>query len=112
MVVFKPFDRAYERDPCFFQVKGLDKCRKLFKRPTAYIMTREIIASKIHVNSLVATTENLIDYHDSSYCSKYKVHVSELHNLGDRQRVLVYITKEGKKRTFIKYLDYIVYSKI
>lgn len=111
LVIFKPYNRPYERDPDFFKVKGLDKCRKLFRKPQAYVVTREVEAEKVHVNAIVATAQQLENLHDQSYCSKYKLHVQILHSLGDRRRALAYITKEHKMRTFTKYLDYISYSR-
>lgn len=110
-IVFKPYNAPYERDPDFFKVKGLDKCRKLLKAPQAYILTRETDSSKVHVNMLVATSQELLHRHDQSYCSKYKLHVEQLDTLGARRRVLAYIIKESKKRTFIKYLDYLHYER-
>lgn len=111
LVIFKPYNAPYGRDPDFFKVKGIDKCRKLFRKPLAYVVTREVEAEKVHVNAIVATEQKLESQHDRSYCSKYKLHVQQLNTLGDRQRALVYITKEHKQRTFIKYLDYITYSR-
>lgn len=111
LIVFKPYDKPYAKDPAFYAVKGIDKCRKLFKRPQAYILTRETQAQKVHVNAIVATDQDLLKYHDQSYCSKYKTHVQLLNSLADRQRALAYITKEGTSRTFTKYLDYLIYSR-
>lgn len=111
LVVFKPFNKPYLKDSAYFSIKGIDKCRKLFKRPLAYIFTRETEAKKVHINAIVLSDQDLNRLHDQSYCSKYKLHVQQLHNVGDRQRALAYITKEHSKRTFTKYLDYLVYSK-
>ena len=111
LIVFKPYDKPYGRDPAFFIHRGLDKCRKLLKRPHAYVMTREIKAAKVHVNAIAATSQDILRHHDQSYCSKYKIHVQLLHNLGDRRRALAYITKESNERTFEKYRDYLVHSK-
>lgn len=110
-IVFKPYNAPYGRDPDFFKVKGLDKCRKILRAPQAYILTRETDAEKVHVNMLVATSQDLLSLHDQSYCSKYKLSVQSLRTLGDRRRVLTYLLKESKTRTFIKYLDYIHYER-
>lgn len=108
-VVFKPFNRAYERDPAYFKHKGLSKCRDLFKRPEAILLTKETQATKVHVNALVCTSQDLLSKHQSAYCNKYKLHVSKLEQPTDRHRVLDYITKESLSRTFELYRDYIYY---
>lgn len=110
-LVFKPFDRAYARDIDFFKVKGLDKCRKILKHPTSYIITREIEANKVHINMIVCTQEDLSQKDGSNYCSKYKIFARELKSTGDRLRVLDYITKEASVRSFTKYLDYLIYTR-
>lgn len=110
-IVYKPFSKPYARDPDFFKVKGLDKCRKSLRKPLAYIMTRETLAAKVHINAIVCTTEDLLLKNDQSYCSKYKLYVSELKSIGDRRRVLDYIMKEASLRPFIKYLDYLIYYR-
>ena len=114
LVVFSPLDKAYAKDPAFFRVKGLDKCRRFFKKPSAYVMTREIHdCAKVHVNALVCTEQDIqhVLRNNSIYCNKYYVHVQQLSTPGDRYRALSYITKESKIRTFEKYLDYLIHSK-
>lgn len=109
-IVFKPLNAPYEKNPDWFRNKGLDHCRKMVKHPSTYISTREINASKVHVNMIVHTSTNdVLKRHDTIYCNKYKIHVSVLLGLADRQRVLAYITKESKDRTFERYLDYNYY---
>lgn len=104
-VVFKPFNKPYLKDPDWFAVKGLDNCRQHFKKPSAYILTREIEAEKIHINALVCTSTPPI--HDSVYNNKYKLHVKLLLTIIDRQSVLTYITKEFHNKTPLRYLDYL-----
>lgn len=112
LVVFSPINKAYTKDPDFFKVKGLDKCRMMFKKPQAYVMTREIHnCQKIHVNGLVCTDQDLMKRNTTIYCNKYYVHVQRLPLPVDRDRVLTYITKEATKRTYLKYLDYLHYSR-
>lgn len=105
LVVFKPFNKTYSKWLEWYTFKGLDNCRKYFKRPTAYIMTREIEAQKVHINALVCTSTPPVD--GVVYNNKYKVYVSELSTLGDRRRVLAYITKEFRNRPYNLYLDYL-----
>lgn len=112
LVVFSPINKAYIKDPDFFKVKGLDKCRAMFKRPQAYIMTREILdCEKVHVNALVCTDQDLSLRNNLIYCNKYFVHVQPLPLFADRDRALSYITKETDKRSFTKYLDYLTYRR-
>lgn len=110
-VCFKPFNKAYEKNKEWFAIKGLDHCRKLFKRPQAYLLTRETDATKVHINALVCTSQDVTSLHETSYCNKYKLHAVELLTKGDRRRILTYITKEMVSRTFIKYLDFLTYSR-
>jgi len=110
-VVFKPFDRAYERDPHYFMYKGLSKCRDAFKRPEAILLTKEQQSNKVHINALVCTRQEVQTLHDKSYCNKYKIYVDSCDTLAERLRVRSYIMKESKNRTFEKYLDYIEWSR-
>ncbi len=112
LVVFSPINKAYDKDPDFFKVKGLDKCRLMFKKPQAYIMTREILdCEKIHVNALICTDQDLTTRNKKIYCNKYFVDVQTCPLPIDRDRVLTYITKESTKRSYLKYLDYLHYSR-
>lgn len=110
MVVFKPFNKPYALDPDWYAFKGLSKCRDMFKKPQAVVLTREVNAEKIHVNAIVCTDQALLHRHDRAYCNKYKIYVVELPQQRDRQNALSYISKEAKTRTFKKYMDYIAYS--
>lgn len=109
-VVFKPFNKTYTKMLDWYTIKGLDSCRKYFKKPEVYILTREIDAEKIHINALVCTRTPPVD--GSVYNNKYKLHVSELSTLGDRMRVLTYVTKEFYNRSFYQYLDYLYNPKV
>lgn len=109
-IVFAPFNEAYRKDTSWYASKGLDKCRQKFNHPSAYILSRETQATKIHINALVATTENLNRYHEKNYTSKYKMHVQELKSLADRLKVFEYMMKERHVREFHKYMDYLFFS--
>lgn len=110
-VVFKPFDDAYAKDVDWFAIKGLDKCRKMFSSAKCYILTRETQAKKVHINALVATTQDLLSRHEKNYGNKYKLHVSAVCDRASRLTVLRYITKEAVGRTFVNYLDYLCFGK-
>jgi len=105
MVVFKPFNKAYEKDNAWFQFKGIDRCRKWLKKPLAYVFTREIEAEKTHINAIVCTNDDLMLKHEGVVANKYKLHIQQLKTLGDRQNALLYIQKE--RRQLIEYIDYI-----
>lgn len=107
-VVFKPFDKTYEDHYEWYQHKGLDACRKYFKNYSVLILTKETCAAKTHVNALVCTTT--VPLHGKN-THKYKLHVSELANIGDRQRTLSYILKESSSREMEMYRDYIYIDK-
>lgn len=109
---FVPLNKAYEKDEDWFKVKGLSKCRDLFKKPDVVIMTREILnCKKVHINALVYTSIKPKLNNKSTYCNKYYVHLQICDTLHDRRTVLFYIIKETRKRTFVRYLDYIIWDR-
>lgn len=110
-IVFKPYNRAYIKDQEWFKTKGLDQCRKLVKKPEAYVLVREVASAKIHVNMIVCSDQSLMPKDGKSYCSKYKMHVSRLRALSDRQAVLNYVIKENMKRSFAQYSDYLTFRR-
>lgn len=107
-VVFKPFNLPYERDKAWYEFKGLDACRKYFKRPKVAILSREIQAEKIHINALVCTDQFLKHGYSNR---KYKLGVYEIHDIDGRRRTLKYLLKESGFRSFKLYLDYIFNPK-
>lgn len=107
-LTFKPYDNAYEKDKDWFQVKGLDSCRRKVGKIKAGVYTREINAAKTHINAMVFSERSLLHLHASSMSNKYKVWCNELSLPIDRQNWLAYVTKEERERTFLNYLDYII----
>lgn len=107
-IVFKPYNKPYLKDPEWYQHKAVDKARDWCRKKCHdYYVTREILATKTHSNALVVSSLDLLEkYHGKSCYNKYKMHVSELPNMGDRMRVLDYITKESKDRPYKLYADY------
>lgn len=108
-VVFAPFNRPYDKDPAWYQFKGMDAARKYFKRPIVIIMTKEVLAAKTHVNALVCTDQKLCSGKNTG---KYKLNIMQLASLGDRLRVLTYILKESDERQFLQYQDYVYHPRI
>lgn len=107
-IVFAPYDRAYEADQQWFHTYCVDKARKwALNKGSAFFVTREVNATKVHSNLLICTSQDLhTKYHGKSAYNKYRINVSLLADIGDRQRVLSYITKENKERSFKLYQDY------
>lgn len=110
-VVYKPYNKPYGLDPDWFAVKGLNSVRRKLTHAKVAILTRETDSAKIHVNALICTSHPMMKLHGKTHCNKYKMTVLELTTLGDRLRVLSYITKENKNRPFVKYLDYIIVDR-
>lgn len=107
-LTFKPFDKHYERDLEFYTRKGLDHCRKKIGKVKAYIITREIQATKIHINVLCVTDRNLLKLHEKK-TNKYFIHCQALgRSQRDRDHVLGYILKESKTRFFRNFDDYVI----
>lgn len=107
-IVFKPFNRAYDKAPSWFMHKGLEKCSTKVVSPEFALYTREKNAAKVHINGLVCYRGDLDSLHDRNFGNKYKLHISELHTLSDRQNVLKYICKEEfqDNNTWTLYEDY------
>lgn len=107
-MTFKPYDKAYEKDKDWFQVKGMDSCRRKVGKVSTGIYTRETEATKTHINCLVHSHQSLLHLDGSSMSNKYKIFCTEAPTQFDRVQILAYITKEENHRTFTKYLDYII----
>lgn len=107
-LVFAPLDASYDKNPDWFAVKGIEYVRKRFKRPEAYIVTREIVAKKVHINVLICTSEDLLLQHGKIVSHKYRIFAEVCK---DRHKVHKYITKEAMTREFKRYLDYMTYLR-
>lgn len=113
-IVFAPYNYAYCDDCSWFNTKGIQRVNDKFlrnKNVLDCIITKETDATKVHINALVRSTQDLSLLHQRSYCNKYSMFVSSLSTIIDRQNVLSYILKENKTRTFVKYKDYISWSR-
>lgn len=106
-IVFKPFDRAYEKNPIWYLTRGLEKCSNYILNPQFAMYTREKQAKKVHINGLLCSRIDLSSVQGKNYCNKYKIHIDELETLGDRRRVLEYICKEeSTDNTWSPFIDY------
>lgn len=102
-ITFKPFNSTYLKHLDFYKSKGLDHCRKKVGKVKAYIMTKEIMAEKQHINMLCVCDRPLDSLLHEKKTSKYMIFAEEAQ---DRDRVLQYIIKESKQRYFRRYEDY------
>ena len=103
LLTFKPFNRTYDDNFDFYQNKCIDHCRKKLGKVAAYIITREIKATKTHVNILCVTKRALsIELHEKK-TNRYFIYCKEAY---DRHICLEYILKESRTRNFTKYIDY------
>jgi hypothetical protein len=103
-ITFKPFNKNYEKNIELYTTKCLDHCRKKLGKVSAYIMTREIKATKIHVNILCVTDRPLVKLLHGKKTYRYYIYCQEASSKRDS---LEYIIKESKERYFYKYVDYV-----
>jgi len=105
-LTFKPFNKNYERDLHFYKNQGLEHVRKkLGTGIDCYYITREIHATKTHINVLCCTRRNLEDELHEDKTKKYFIFCEQAKY---RDKTLAYILKESLDRVFIKSLDYLV----
>lgn len=111
-VVFKPFNDSYEVNK---YANCLGICSDYLRSKVELaIMTREILAEKIHVNALVNSKEDLLDLDGINITKrglKYKLHVSVVEDLEHRMNIHRYIFKESDERDFTLYLDHLSICK-
>lgn len=105
-LTFKPLDIPYAEDKKWFETKAIRKYYDKF-RPKAKMMwlTRETESSKIHVNMLIYSTEDLSKFHDKILFHKVKVYSNKI-VYTDRYKIWDYIFKEAKDREFYYSVDY------
>lgn len=110
-LVFKPFDRNY--DPSVNEMEHIRKYLQSKQDIRLLIMTREIIATKVHYNVFMWVynddahlKRNHPDYQDpclifhEKHTSKFMIHCDSLDTLCDRYQVLEYMIKESTMRRF------------
>lgn len=106
-MVFKPFDKSYERDYDFYQsTASFDHIKKKLGAVSFYLFTREIFAAKTHVNVLVCSKRDLSSLHDKK-TNKFWIFSKPAK---ERRDVFEYIIKESKIRRFKPKLDYRYYD--
>lgn len=104
-LTFKPFNKTYSKYHDFYQKKGLDHCRLYIRKHVkSYIMTKEIDATKTHINALVVSDKDLLSLLHEDKTNKYFIFCEECI---DRHNTLKYIIKESHTRYFYKFKDYV-----
>lgn len=120
-LVFKPYNKAYNENRDRMTVKAIDICRRCFVhkktkridmdfRSDYIVLSREIQdCTKVHVNALVHSENDLSLLHGTTHAGKYKVYCELLvGGTTSRRSWLNYMFKERTKRRMLKYLDYLI----
>lgn len=115
-LVFKPFNKNYD-----FHFDAMDHIRKYIystcqryeQKVLLMIITREIIATKVHYNvflwvELPNNLGKIIQFHQKQ-TSRYRIHAEVLDSPYDREKVLDYMIKESAQRRFNYKIDYKVF---
>lgn len=108
-LTFKPLNKPYNLDRDWFANKGIEKVKDKLRGSETFVLTRETLAEKIHINALVCSKKDLTKLHEKVCYHKYKIHCQKLYSASDRRNVLNYMCKEINQRKFEKYLDYLYY---
>lgn len=104
-LVFKPFDKNY--DPGFNAIRHI--LRKLKGHWLDIIITREILASKVHYNVLLFDDEG-VELHEKQ-TNRYYIFCQKLASVSDKHYVHEYMVKEVHRRPFYNNLDIAVYTR-
>lgn len=117
-LTFKPYDDSYG---LFHKSKKFinEIQRKFTKDSVAYLITKETLATKHHINLLIFTeTDMYKKFHNKSVDGKYKIWCSEpiwyeaeTNCNSEVIRVRDYIIEESLTREFIQYTDFLIYEK-
>jgi len=110
-IVFEPYTDKYEQSTDYYQsLRFIDDVRKFtnkFNEIIFYVITREIIATKIHVNLIITSRSNTLTKEFGSYNIHFGYKITKAGNTWeDRKAILFYMFKELKERQFKRFLDY------
>jgi len=106
---FKPFNLNYEKNINWYRTKGFDHCRKKIGQVDSFIMTREIMAKKVHLNMMCVSDKPLDKLFHDKNTNYYRIYCVPCYN---RHRCLDYILKESRLRYFHKRIDYQYFSRM
>lgn len=98
-IVAKPFNDKYEMYYDWYKSKKAFKAvLRMCKEPSEYFMTREVLASKAHINLICKSDHDLVTLLHGKDKFRYRYHVVPV--LTHIERVIEYIIKESKLREF------------
>lgn len=106
---FKPYDINYEKNINWYRTKGFDFARKKIGPVDSFIMTREIMAKKVHLNMMCVSDKPLDKLFHDKNTNYYRIYCVPCYN---RHRCLDYILKESRLRYFHKRIDYQYFSRV
>lgn len=112
-LTYNPLNEYYDGpDYDFFQTKKfIDGVRRRHTDTISMIITKEIVATKHHVNVLCLVphgTDYVRKYHNEVWDRKCKIHC-QIVRKDEEKYVAHYILKESLYRHFHEYLDYYMY---
>lgn len=113
-MVFKPYDSTYASELAWYKYKAIDAVRKnISQYSKEYMLTRETLASKVHINVLCYSSDDLVKrYNNKNRLNKFWVFAKCIASPTEREFISKYITKESKERPFHKFRDWIIrYTK-
>lgn len=107
-IVFKPYDEKYEQYQDEITHRGIDNVGQWIRKRChsfAYIITREIVAAKVHYNAIVFSTSTYVaeNHNNSTVARKYKANVQLAYQI---PKLLGYMLKEALERPFSRLVDY------
>jgi len=102
-MTFKPFNKNYDVNLKWYRNKGFDHVRKKIGKVKCYIMTKEIMAKKAHINVLCVSERPLDTFLHDTNTKYYRIFCDPCRN---RHAALDYIIKESHHRYFTQMLDY------
>lgn len=112
LFVFQPYKTKYEKDVTYYQTtRFIEDVKKFINSRFSNIeysfITREIIATQIHVNAMVISNSIINIKTEGHYNTHfgYKLFIDNAY-INTRERLTRYIFKEMKEREFKYYLDY------
>lgn len=107
-LVFKPFNKAYDKNTEWYTKKGLDYVRRLISDSHILFITKETMSAKEHINVMVACNDLKEFDGQVTPNNKYKIYTKPLKDIGHRITVYNYITKESKERPYFQYIDWVM----
>lgn len=107
-IVLKPYTRYNSKECDFVRIEK--NLRRRFKYDRILI-TREILAKRIHYNILITSGSNICSIHDKTFTKNFKANVQLVDKIEDLPDIIKYMTKEADERQFKPDLDRFYYLK-